>query len=270
MATKHGSIGEFDAGSEDWESYAKRLEQYFVGNDVTAPEKKRALLLSTCGATTYMLIRNLVAPEKPTSRSFRELVELVQQHYQLKPSVMVEQFKFHTCQRQQGEWITTFVARLRKLTQHCEFGGGLKEMLRDRLVCGIGEARLQRRLLAESSLKFEKPLALAVAWESAEQNAKDLQSAAESETAAVHSLINSQRSTEKVSPLWKVECYQCGGKHGANSCRFRDTECFACGEKGHLARMCSRRREGDRANRNTQANWVTGLEDELPGEYSMF
>ena len=39
--------------------------------------KKRAILLSICGASTYQLIRNLVAPAKPTSKSFDDLVKLV-------------------------------------------------------------------------------------------------------------------------------------------------------------------------------------------------
>ena len=70
----HGSIGTFDGAREDWTSYSERLEQYFVRNDVTAAEKKRAILLSVCGAATYQLIQNIVAPEKPTERTFEQLV----------------------------------------------------------------------------------------------------------------------------------------------------------------------------------------------------
>ena len=36
----------------------------------TTPEKKRILLLSSCGAASYILIFNLVAPEEPTLSSF--------------------------------------------------------------------------------------------------------------------------------------------------------------------------------------------------------
>ena len=113
MATTHGSIGEFDAGREDWVSYTERLEQYFIGNNVTVATKKRAVLFSVCGAETYKLIRNLVAPAKPTSKSFEQLVELVHTDLNPKPSVMVERFKFHTCIRREGESVVTFVATLR-------------------------------------------------------------------------------------------------------------------------------------------------------------
>ena len=80
MAT-HGSIGEFVNSQEDWRSYTERLQQYFTANDVENAEKQRAILLSVCGASTYQLIRNLVAPAKPTDKSFAEIVTLVQEHH---------------------------------------------------------------------------------------------------------------------------------------------------------------------------------------------
>ncbi len=68
MAT-HGSLGEFNDAIEDWASYSERLEMYFVANDVTNAQKKRAILLSACGASTYKLVRSLVAPDKPTDKT---------------------------------------------------------------------------------------------------------------------------------------------------------------------------------------------------------
>ena len=57
-----------------------------------AAEKKRAILLSSCGVDTYQLIRNLVVPEKPTERTFDQLVELVQRHHNPRLSVIQVQF----------------------------------------------------------------------------------------------------------------------------------------------------------------------------------
>ena len=48
-------------------------------------------------------------------------------------------------------------------------------MLRDRLVCGVEEPKIQRRLLAELDLTFDKAFELALAAEAADRNAKDLQ-----------------------------------------------------------------------------------------------
>lgn len=48
-------------------------------------------------------------------------------------------------------------------------------MLRDRLVCGINEDRIQRRLLLETNLTVESALSRAQAMESANKNVQDLQ-----------------------------------------------------------------------------------------------
>ena len=67
-----------------------------------------------------------------------------------------------------------FVAELRRLSEYCEFGGSLDEMLRDRLVCGLRDVRVQRRLFAEPKLTFTKAFELAQAAELAEKSSHDI------------------------------------------------------------------------------------------------
>ena len=54
-------------------------------------------------------------------------------------------------------------------------GDTVEDMLRDRLVCGVSDEGLQKRLLAEPQLTFKKAMELSQTHESATQNAKDLQ-----------------------------------------------------------------------------------------------
>ena len=69
-----------------------------------------------------------------------------------------------------------YIAELWQLTEHCEYGNSLNDMLRDRLVCGVEDYRIPWQKLAEPELTFEKAFELAVAAESADNDAKDLQS----------------------------------------------------------------------------------------------
>ena len=50
---RHGKIVEFDQSKESWDAYIKRLELYFVVNDIDDAAKKRAVLLTVCGANTH-------------------------------------------------------------------------------------------------------------------------------------------------------------------------------------------------------------------------
>ena len=156
-------------------SYVERLDQYFAANDITEAEKKRATLLSFVGAVTYKLIRNLTTPNGPTSSTYKDITELVQEHYNPKPSTIVERFKFNSPNQQSGESISNYVANLRQMTEFCDFGISLEDMLRDRLVCGIHDIRIQRCLLAEPNLTFKKALELAIALETVDRDTKDLQ-----------------------------------------------------------------------------------------------
>ena len=171
MAT-HGNLGLFDNSYEDWDSYMERLTQNFVANDIKDATKQRAILLSACGAATYQMIKNILSPWKPTEVSFKDIVAALTSHLQPKPSETVQQYKFHSRTRNQGESVSGFVAKLKKLLEHCNFGTKLDEMICDCLVCGIGDERWQKRLLLESILTYDKALKFALAMEVAEQQVK--------------------------------------------------------------------------------------------------
>ena len=85
---------------------------------------------------------------------------------------------FNTRIRKQGGTIAPYVAELRRLAEHCNYRDSLNEMLRDRLVCGVNDNRLQRRLLAEANLTFKKAYEIAQAMEAAERSTKELQGTA--------------------------------------------------------------------------------------------
>ena len=231
MASHHGTITEFSGISEDWEAYMEQLESYFVANDITTAAKKRAVLLSSCGTATYKTIRSVVAPDKPTEVAFADLTKKLREHFSPKPSSIMQRFRFNTCARHQGEKIALYVARLRELTQFCEFGDTMEDMLRDRLVCGVNDERLQRRLLAEPQLTFQKALELSQAFESSVKDAKDLQN-----SSRVPASVPINAITDP-----KAECYRCGGQHKPHMCKYKESLCHNCNKKGHLAKKCHQR-----------------------------
>ena len=130
------------------------------------------------------------------------------------------------------------MAELRKLTEHCNFGESLPEMLRDRLVCGINNKKIQRRLLAERELTLEKAEEIALAEELTAKHVVDIQS--EMTPSSVNEVDaqdkNGTKDTKHRRP--DSECYRCGEKLEASACRFKDAQCFKCGRRGHLAKVC--------------------------------
>ena len=78
-----------------------------------------------------------------------------------------------TLEKTQGT-VGQFIAELCKLSEHCEFGDTLHDMLRDRLACGSKGSPLQCKLLAKFDLAFEKEFKQTKAMETAEQDSKSL------------------------------------------------------------------------------------------------
>ena len=129
------------------------------------------------------------------------------------------------------------MAGLRALGQTCGFGATLEDMIRDRLVCGVNDDKIQRRLLAvtETKLDFKKALELAGGIETAEKNARELQS----RTRAGRSPPRNLTDLNKIDTPSSMVCYRCGKPgHKSAQCRFKTARCHNCGKEGHLARVC--------------------------------
>ena len=70
------------------------------------------------------------------------------------PSVIMGRYKFNKKDRKPGESIPFYVTELKRLSEHCDFGVTLQDMIRDKLVCGVRSPKIQQSLLAETDIKF--------------------------------------------------------------------------------------------------------------------
>ena len=233
----HGQMGNFDSARESWTSYAERLDFYFVANGITDDETRKAIFITVVGTQTYSLLKSLLQPQTPRTGSLDDMKAALEAHFSPKPSSIVQRYKFHTRIRKPTETVATYVAEL----------DSLEAMIRDHLVCGINNARIQRRLLQEPDLTYKSAFEKAQAMELA---AQDVANITESKPAPVYHIRNKHGYASKhnsgataqhssdATHTTKVECYRCGGNHYATKCRFSEAECRTCGKKGHLAHVC--------------------------------
>lgn len=229
-----GKLEAFDETREDWSAYVERVEQYFLANDVEN-DKKVPVLLTVIGGKTYSLLRTLTSPAKPSTKTFDEIVEILKGHLSPKPLVIAERFRFHKRDQREDENINSYVAELKKLSEHCEFDTALADTLRDRLVCGLYNESIQKRLLVETNLKFDKAVKMAVAMETAARDAVELRGKPKVET-ELNKLSQGQKQRK---------CYRCGKDgHEAQECYFKDQYCRNCGKKGHIKRVCRSKATG--------------------------
>eukprot|EP00117_Sycon_ciliatum_P042966 scpid56189/ scgid31186/ len=156
MASSFCQMEPFDG--QNFSDYLDRLECYFAANrigvaattnadDVTAAGKvKTAALIALVGKATYSTLKDLCFPDKPTSKTFDEIADLLKKHFQPKLSLVAESYRFHQC-RQGTESVTEFANRLKRLASTCEFDSHLDCALKDQFVQGLRGQSITKKLL---------------------------------------------------------------------------------------------------------------------------
>ena len=102
----------------------------------------------------------------------------------------------------------------------------MNQALRDKLVCGLRNENMQRKLLAEADLTLQRAFEVAQGMEAAQHQASELQASNVSHD--VHSVTATKRA-----------CFRCGkANHSPEECYFGAQTCHKCGEVGHVAKVC--------------------------------
>lgn len=227
-----GTIGEFMEG-EDWDEYTERLEQYFIANgieDTDTVKKQRAVLISVVGARTYGLMKTLLAPQKPTDKTYKELVTLIKNHVSPKPPVIAERYKFWNRRQNPGEKVSQYLTELRKMSDSCNFGEFLNDALRDMFVIGLSDKAAQKKMLTETDLTIQKAYEMALSQETANREVEEIHGQGQE-------AVKKFNSYQKSKP--GEECVRCGKtNHSSENCYHKRTICYKCDNMGHISRKC--------------------------------
>ncbi|XP_064488368.1 uncharacterized protein K02A2.6-like [Ornithodoros turicata] len=211
------SLGRISEFNEDmsWSTWIERLTFYCEGNLITAPEKKRAVLLTMCGESTYETLKALLAPQLPSEVSISSTAST--------PAT----------DRASGDSPPQQQATTEQPTPPTALP--LDVMMRDRFICGIRDKNLQQRLLVERDVTFDRAFKIALATESAVSQQGQLQSAQERDQV---NIVRRKSAGHRKKTTKTQRCGRCLGDHEAKDCRFKNAICNRCNKKGHIARAC--------------------------------
>ncbi|KHJ39881.1 hypothetical protein D918_10080 [Trichuris suis] len=158
------SLEQFDAqwGSEGWEQCTERFEIFADARKVPEADR-RMLLLNHCGPEAYRLMREAVAPDKPSTKSFNERVQAVKDKFDPNPGVYAARAAFYARTQQPGESVATFMTELRRLAARCQFEATRTvsergdSQLHDQLLIGMADsAETRRRVLRGPKLSLKE------------------------------------------------------------------------------------------------------------------
>ena len=121
-----GAIGKFDPSTETFTVFSESLDQFFVANNIgsypasaseeviaAAEKKKVAVMISVIGKKTYTM--------NPKDKTFKQLSELLQQHFKPKQLEVTESYRFHHCFQEKNETVSVYSPCFRHLESTCNF-----------------------------------------------------------------------------------------------------------------------------------------------------
>ncbi|XP_063618267.1 uncharacterized protein LOC134791223 [Cydia splendana] len=254
-----GKLSVFDHKTGDWLIFKGKLTKFLLLNSIE-DSNKSAVLLTYFSDESYRLLRNLVYPDDIETKTYKELVDVLDKHFKPKQCSFVEKAKFYGATRSPGETLGDWAARLRGLACYCEFGTALDMVLLDRFVLGLGMGHERDKLFEQDykSLTFAKALEIA-------EKAECAREAKKVDTSGADVIVKQEpvfrvgsdgrssdrsdrrapgRATSGSSSRYQRDsdvprCIVCGMKnHNSDKCRYKSLRCQKCGEKGHLKKVC--------------------------------
>ena len=179
----------------------------------------------------------------------------------VRKNIVYECARFNMRKQEANENVDVFVTALHALAEHCNYGTLHDELIRDRIVVGLADARLSERMQMDQDLNLEKAINMARQSEEIKKQQNTLRNDASSvvqmDAATVDRVFEGRKQREK--PKFNKyksdgakshfssqsrhphnsQCYKCGGPpHHRHECPANDAKCHSCGKKGPFQRVC--------------------------------
>ncbi|XP_046391596.1 uncharacterized protein K02A2.6-like [Ischnura elegans] len=250
----------FSFVAEDWPRWSRRFERYRRASGLSKqPDDEQVdALIYTMGddADDILLSFNLAAAEEKT---YKVVFEKFNEHFVPKVNIIYERARFNKRLQGESETVEEFVRDLHILAKNCRYGALKEELVRDRLVVGLRNAKLSEALQLDPDLTLERAVTKARQAEEVHRQQTLIRSTAEigksssslvraPEVDAVRRKVPAHAKSRTTTNANQSReggrnCPRCGKKpsHVFAQCPARQSACAICKKKGHWAAVCRKK-----------------------------
>lgn len=218
------------------ESMEKGLHFAFFLNATESADKpdvvKSSILLHCLGKSARDIYNTFTFDERQ-EMVYNTIISKFDQYFSPRKNLTFNRFNFLTARQTDDETFDEFYTRLRKLSKDCELGELRNSLIKDIIIIGISDKKLQERLLRGSDIDLEKVLKNGRASEASKQQTKALHN---KNSSAASNHANS--TTNHVQREQINKCKFCAGSHRRGSCPAYGKQCAKCKKTGHFAKCC--------------------------------
>ncbi|XP_067941079.1 uncharacterized protein [Watersipora subatra] len=242
----------------------KRSFEYFVAARGIANNAQNKVMLMDLSREEVQDIFDVLPEETEGDNVYVKAMAALDRYFEPKTNVPYERSVFRRTEVNEGETITSYVTRLRRLAVTCEFEE-TENVIRDQVIEKCHSNRLRMKLLEKgSTLTLANVIAMSQTEEAVLRQTSDIEAnvghGAKREGEPVNRVSGPSGVRYKTQTKDSRACYRCKStKHlaSARKCPARERRCNECGRKGHFngSKYC------DKSNKSTtQAAIVDSLD----------
>ena len=236
--------------ASQWKKYKQIWDSFEI---VTGLKEKtsayRTATFITCiGSEALEIFNGLPFENEEDKNDIDKVLELFQNYCIGETNVIYERYIFNNRVQESGESFDSFVSHLRLLSLSCNYNAMREEMIRDRIVMGISDARLRRSMLQEPKLTLKTAIERGRASETTTRQLKTM--APTEEVSAVRKKGKAPSHRTGQTSSWPKNCKYCGRSHpkDKSKCPAYGKTCTYCSKKNHFESMCMAKKNQVKGN----------------------
>jgi transposase InsO family protein len=259
----------FDKPTE-WTDWKRRFERYRTATELNkkSGEVQVCSLVYAMGSEAENIFKSFTFTDPGHQNNYNIVMEKFDEYFFPRRNVIHERAVFHQRVQRPGEPAETFIRALYDLSEHCEFGEGRDENIRDRIVVGIQDKEQSRKLQLMADLTLAQTIQSVRQSETVNMQISAQAAEAMAATASVQEVrgarktnIKWQRNAERAG---KTEhgrkCSRCGKTEHKDPerCPARNSACNKCGRNGHWQSQCKTKAVREVTEADEQSEYFLG------------
>ena len=243
---------------EEWPKWSRRFERFRQASGLAKEEEESQIntLIYAMGDQADDIL-NSFKLRTTQLKQYHTVKTKFDEHFVVRRNVIFERAKFNQRRQEEGETVDTFITALHALAEHCNFGTLADEMIRDRIVIGLLDAKLSEKLQLDPELTLPKAINQARQSEAVKKQQTLMRNdfkestGTKNEVDAVKTEIfrkddssggpdETPNSKKPPTRPPSNRCYRCGKSpgHVRQNCPAKTAICHKCSRKGYWASVC--------------------------------
>jgi hypothetical protein len=145
----------FDAAK--WPAWRQRFERFRIASDLCKkPETRQVSMLVYCMDDTAEDVFASFKLYADDAKVYDIVLKRFDEHFIITKNVIFEKAQFNQRKQEPRESTEALITALHKLADMCDFGALRDELIRDRIVVGIQDAKISERLQLDRELTLAK------------------------------------------------------------------------------------------------------------------